>query len=270
MKILEMKTITYWVDKLMGRYEYGRPVFLISTKGARYSKQRLRKMHGRENRDIPEVVSGTHECHQTGPGSEIVRITHADILYNGLASVLNNLVDQHAVLNVALDLLRDRALFGIIISALLGGKHDVDGAALASEDLGSKALLAQVDSSTIDLIQESSRDGTVYLQSKLGRLDDIQAADQGVDNDGETGAVVNGNGVGLAVDLDDALVTAGDENGLILLRGDLNDLIGAFKVLDQPLVSFQILAGWLAGAHALGLGLLARCGGLAPRRTRAV
>lgn len=187
-----------------------------------------------------------------------------------LASVLNNLVDQHTVFDVTLDLLGNGALLGVIISAFLRGKHDVDGAALASEDLSSKALLAKVDSGTVDLIQKNSRNGAVNLQSKFRGLDNIQAADQRVNNDRKASAVVNGDGVGLAGDLDNALVAARDEDGLVLLCGDLNDLVRALEVLDQPLVSFQILAWRLASAHALRLGLLARRRGLAPGRTRAV
>lgn len=185
-------------------------------------------------------------------------------IWADLASVLDNLVNENAVLHVRLDLLRDRAFLGILVGSLLGRKHDVDCSALAGEDLGGQALLAQVDSGTIDLVQEEGGDDAVYLEGELGGLDDVKAADQGVDDDGEAGAVVDGDGVGLVVDLDDGLVAPRDEDGVVLLRVDLNDLAGVLEVLDEPFVAFQVLARGLPGAHALRLGFLARSRRLAP------
>lgn len=146
--------------------------------------------------------------------------------------MLNDLIHQHTILDVSLDLLRDRALLGVLISTFLGREVKVDIAALASENLGSKTLLTKVDRGTIDLVQQDSRDDTIDLQSELGRLDDVEATHEGVDDDRQAITVVNGNGIGLAVDLDDALVTAGDEDRLVLLRGHLNNFIRAFKILD--------------------------------------
>lgn len=178
--------------------------------------------------------------------------------------MLNDLVDQNAVLHVCLDLLGNGAFLGIIVGSLLRGEHDVDCSALAGEDLGGQALLAQVDGSAIDLVQEEGGDDTVYLEGELGGLDDVKAADERVDDEGEAGAVVDGDGVGLVVDLDDSLVAARDEDRVVLLRVDLNDLAGVVEVLDEPFAALQILARRLASAHALRLGLLARRRRLAP------
>lgn len=54
--------------------------------------------------------------------------------------MLDNLVDQNAVLNGGLDLLWDGTLLGILVRAFLGRKHDVEGRALARQDLGFQAL----------------------------------------------------------------------------------------------------------------------------------
>lgn len=122
--------------------------------------------------------------------------------------MFDNLADKHTIPDIALELLGNRALLGIIIRALLGRKHDVDGRRLASEDLGGKAFLSKIDHCAVNLIQQDSGDDTVDLQGKLGRLDDVQAADQGINNDGKTSAVVDGNGIGLVGNLDDTLVAA--------------------------------------------------------------
>lgn len=170
--------------------------------------------------------------------------------------MLDDLGNKHPVLDVALKLLGDRALLGVIIGTFLGRKVDVNGRRLAGEDLGGKALLAQIDGSAINLVQKNGRNDTVDLQSELGRLDDVQAAHQGINNDGKTGAVVDGNSIRLAGNLDDRLVDARDEDRLVLLRRNLDNILCAVEVLHQPLATLQFLARRLASTHALGLGLL--------------
>lgn len=122
--------------------------------------------------------------------------------------MLNDLGDQRAVLDVALDLFRDRAFLRVLVGTLLGREHDIDRTALAGENLCVETLVAEVDGSTIDLIQQDGRHRAVNLQSKLGRLDNVEAADERIDDDGQADAVVNGDGVRLAGHLDDALVAA--------------------------------------------------------------
>lgn len=178
-----------------------------------------------------------------------------------LTSILDNLVNNLAILNVRLNLLRKRTFLGIFIRPLLRRKHDVNSRALTREHLRVQALLAQVDSSAVHLVEQKSRDDTVDLESELGRLDNVQTADERVDDDGDAGAVVDGDGVCLVVDLDDGLVTPGDEDGVVLCRGDIDDLAWVVVVLNEPLVAFEVLARGLAAAHALRLGLLAWHGG---------
>lgn len=100
-----------------------------------------------------------------------------------LAGMLDNLAYQGTILDVALDLFGDRALLGIIIGSILRREHDVNGSALAGEDLSAETLLAEIDGSAVDLIQQDGGDEAVDLQSELGALDDVEAADKGVDDD---------------------------------------------------------------------------------------
>lgn len=192
---------------------------------------------------------------------------HGPLQFNqepSLTSMLNDLAHQYAVLDVALELLGQRALLGIFIGALRWWKVDVNSGALASEDLSVETLLAEVNGSTINLIQQQSGDCAVDLHSELGALDDVKTADERVDDEGETNTVVDGNSVGLVGDLDDGLVAATNEDGMVLLSGDLDDLARGIKVLDEPLAALEFFAGWLARAHVFGLGLFVRCWRLAP------
>lgn len=175
--------------------------------------------------------------------------------------MLDDLVDENAVLDVALDLFGEGTFLGIFVGAFLGWKHDVDRGAFAGEDFCVQTLGTEVDGRAIDLVEENGGNDAVNLQGELGRLNDLQAADEGVDDDGETGAVVDGDGICFARDLDDGLVTATDQDRVVLLSRDLDDLAGVVKVLDEPLVGFQLLTRWLLRTHALWLGLLARRSG---------
>lgn len=185
-----------------------------------------------------------------------------------LPSVLDNLTDKNAILDVALDLLRNRALLGVLVGSLLGWQHDVHTGALAGEDLGVQTLLTQIDGSAVNLVQQDGRDHAVDLQRELGRLDHLKTADEGVDDDGEAVAVVNGDGVCFVRHLEDGLVTAGNQDGLVLLGWYLNDASGIIEVLDVPLVRLKLLARRFLRAHALRLGLLSGSGALGTIRRR--
>lgn len=184
------------------------------------------------------------------------------------AGVLDDLVDESAVLDVALDLFWDGTFLGVFICTLLGWEHDVDRGAFAGEDLRVQTLAAEVDGCAVDLVEEDGGDDAVDLQGELGRLDDFQAADEGVDDDGEAVAVVNGDGVCFVRHLEDGLVTAGNQDGLVLLGWYLNDASGIIEVLDVPLVRLKLLARRFLRAHALRLGLLSGSGALGTIRRR--
>ena len=179
--------------------------------------------------------------------------------YNpSLTSMFNNLAHQDTVLDVALELFRHRALLGVLISALRWGKVDVNSRGFASEDLSVEALLSKINSGAVNLVQQQSRNNAVDLHSKLGTLDDVETADERVDDEGETNTVVNGDSISFVRDLDDGLIAASDEDRLVLLRGDFDDIARGVEVLDIPFVALKLLARRLARAHAFRLRLLAR------------
>lgn len=181
--------------------------------------------------------------------------------------MLDNLTNKLAILKVGLDLFRKRTFFGVLVRSLVRRQHDVDTGGLTGEDLRTQTLLVQVDRSAVDLVEQEGRNHAVDLEGELGRLDDVQTANQRVNDDGQTIAVVNGDGVGLAIDLDDRLVTTGDEDRMVLLGGNLDDFTGVVIMLNQPFVAFEIPARRLATPHALRLGLLIRYWGSRTRHT---
>ena len=97
-----------------------------------------------------------------------------------LAGMFDNLVHQDTILYIALNLFRQRALLSVVIGTLLWREHDIDSAAFACEHLSAETLLTEVDGGTINLVQQDGRDNTIDLQSKLRRLDDVQATHKGV------------------------------------------------------------------------------------------
>ena len=170
----------------------------------------------------------------------------------------DNLADDFAVLDVGLELLGKRAFLGILVGSLLRRKHDIYRGAATGEYLCAQTLLAQVHSGTIHLIKQEGRDHTINLNGELGGLDDIETADQRVHNDRQAAAVVDGDSIGLVIDLDNCFVTPGDEDGMVLLGRDLDDFVCIVEILDEPLVALEILARRLPTTHALRLGLLIR------------
>ena len=171
--------------------------------------------------------------------------------------MINNLTNDLAILDVGPELFGKRTLFGIVVGSLLGRKHNVHRRTLAGKDLCAQALLVQVDNSAVDLVEQERGDDAVDLQGELGRFDDVQTTDQGVDDNGQAAAIVDGNGIGLVVDLDDGFVAARYENGVGPIGGDFDDFTRVVKVFDNPFFAFKFLARRLATAHVLGLGFLA-------------
>ena len=169
-----------------------------------------------------------------------------------LTGVLNNLAHKLAALDIGLDLLWHRDLARIVL-VLLRGQHNIDARAFAGEDLGAlHGLLAQEDRCTVYLVEHDGRKGPGHLGGKVGGLDDVDAAYERLDEDLCAWAVVDRDGVGLALEDDRGLVALGDKDGL--LQGDLDlDWLGRrIPVLDQPLVSVKFL---------LAFRLLRRCWG---------
>jgi len=91
-----------------------------------------------------------------------------------LTRMLNNFVDQLAILDISPDLFGHRALEVVgIIRIILGWQHNVDTGAFARKDLRVEALVAEVDLSSIDLIQQDGGEGAENLKCKIRALDNI-------------------------------------------------------------------------------------------------
>ena len=141
--------------------------------------------------------------------------------------MLHNLANDLAPLDKAPDLLRQ----GILAIIILGGQVDVDARALAREDLRVLAVIAEVDSRAIDLIEEHGGQGADDLEGEVGALDDVDRGDEAVDDDGGARRVVDGDGVGLAVDADRRVLAARDEDRVVDFRVQLDDVAGAVEVV---------------------------------------
>ena len=154
--------------------------------------------------------------------------------------MLHNLAHNLAILDEAPDLLGQRVLAIIV----LGGEVDVDARALAGEDLRVLAVLAEVDSRTIHLIEEHGGQGADDLESEVGALDDVDGGDEAVDDDGGARRVVDGDGVGLAVDADGRVLAARDEDRVVDLCVQLDDVAGAVEVVLRRLLVWWLCVTW--------------------------
>ena len=95
------------------------------------------------------------------------------------------------------------------------------------------------------------------MHFEFGAFDDVDRGDEGVDDEGDGGAVVERDGVAFAVDTDGGLGTAGYQDGLINRGGELDRLGWAVEVLDNPFVAVEVFASWFLRPHALRFGLFA-------------
>jgi len=104
------------------------------------------------------------------------------------------------------------------------------------------------------------------LNREVGTLNHIHGADKRLDQELRARAVVDADGVGLALHDDGGVLAARDEDALRLADLDLDRSGGRVEVLDQPLVAVELfLAFFLYGCagccavlthrHRLGLGL---------------
>jgi len=123
--------------------------------------------------------------------------TGASFVRPKLPSVLHDLADKFSVFDISPDLLGHRALGKVRVGR---GEVDVDARRLAGEYFCVGRVLAQVNDGVVDLVEEEGRQGTQDLESEARALDDVDGADEGVDDDGRLFRVVNGDGICLAVD----------------------------------------------------------------------
>ena len=116
-------------------------------------------------------------------------------------SMLHDLTNQLPIPNHALHLLRQRPLHVIVIVAF--PRHDdIDARAQTREDLRPETFAAEIEGRAVDLVEHDGRQGAEDLHLELGALDDVDGGDEGVDDEGDGGAVVERDGVGFAVDAD--------------------------------------------------------------------
>lgn len=119
------------------------------------------------------------------------------------------------------------------------------------------------------------------MQRKVGALDDIDGADERVDDERCAGRVIEREGVCLAVDADGGVFAARDEDRVVDLGVDLDGFGGGVEVVlftilacplticflltyYYPLVAVQLLLRRLLGPHSLWLLRLGRRRALTP------
>jgi hypothetical protein len=180
--------------------------------------------------------------------------------------MLHHLTNHDPIPHHTPNLLRKRTLAIIRLPTLLSRYHYIHAGALTRQHLGVEAGRTEVDGGAVDLIEQHGRHDAVDLQLEAGRLDDVETGDERVDEDGEAGAVVDGDGVGLAAHPDHALAAAGDEDAVRELGGDVDHLrAGVVVVLDDPFVAVQVFARGFLGPHAFRFGALGGDGRFAAR-----
>jgi len=123
--------------------------------------------------------------------------------------MLNNLSNKPPILDESPQLLRQRALPAIILIASRR-QNNIHTRALARKHLRVQAVLAQVDRSAIDLVQHDSRQRASNLDRKVGTLNHIHGADERLDQKLRARAVVDADGVGLALHDDGGVLAARD------------------------------------------------------------
>ena len=129
-----------------------------------------------------------------------------------LTGVRHNLVDQVALLLVVVGAdLRGQGHL-LVVAVLAVDDVEVDAGRLAGEDAGGGALLAEVDLGAVDLVQQDGRDDAHDLQGQVLRLDGVDRRDERVDHQRDPVRVLDGHGVGLALDDDDGVVALADQD----------------------------------------------------------
>jgi hypothetical protein len=69
------------------------------------------------------------------------------------------------------------------------------------------------------------------LEGEVGALDYVDRGDERIDDDGCAAGVVDGDGVGLAVDTDGSVLAAGNEDGVVDFSVELDDIAGVVEVI---------------------------------------
>lgn len=90
--------------------------------------------------------------------------------------MLDNFADGSPIPDNGSDLLRNGQFLGVVIRSFLRRHDDIQVGAFTAENLSIQARLAQVQTCSIDLIKQDSRDNAINLQGKCRGFNDINAA----------------------------------------------------------------------------------------------
>lgn len=128
--------------------------------------------------------------------------------------MLHNLRHQRPVPNYTLYLLRQRLLFVIVL--LTPSRYNyVDARTQTREDFRPQALPSEVNRRPINLVEHNRWQGAQHLHLELWALNDVHSRDEGVDDKGYGGAVIERYSICFAVNTDGSFGAARDEDGLI-------------------------------------------------------
>lgn len=123
--------------------------------------------------------------------------------------MLDNFADGSPIPDNGSDLPRNGQLLRVVIRSFLRRHDDIHVGAFTAENLSIQARLAQVQTCSIDLIKQDSRDNAINLQGKCRGFNDINAAHKRVNDDGEARTIVNRYSVGFTVNLDNRFIAMG-------------------------------------------------------------
>ncbi len=136
--------------------------------------------------------------------------------------MLNGGGAEGSVLDDSLKLLRNAELDEVTVGA---GDEDVHLIGLGGDELGIKALSAEVELNTGALVDGEGGDLVLDLDLNGEGVDDLDGGDGALKDKTSSLARVDGDGVDLTLDVDDASSALVDVDGLLGLRGLDHDLL---------------------------------------------
>lgn len=168
--------------------------------------------------------------------------------------MFHNLTDHHPIPNHALNLLRQRPLYIIIVLAH-PRQVDVHPRTFTRKHLGAQTVPAEIQRRAVHLIQHDRRQRAQNLHFEFRGFDDVDGGNEAVDDQGYLSAVVQRDGVGFADHADGRLRTPGDEDGVADGGFDFQHPFGriAVVVFDEPFVALEFLLRRFLRPHAFRL-----------------
>lgn len=171
----------------------------------------------------------------------------------------DGLGDKLTVDDEGFELLGDGGLNGVFLA--LSGVQDVHFGGLGGHDFSCKTVLGEVHLNTGSLVDGDGRSTSSDLNLNAGSINDLNTRDGILNYDGSALAVIDGDAVHLALDLNDGVLQSVDVDGVAGLGLIDDDLLVVDVVLDDPFVSIEDSPGWLdnlglstsSGSSSLGL-----------------